>query len=81
MSNKSDKETEENNITSIVDELGGAAIRVIDLIGKSVGKGTSSYNKFKSEGKDKELYSMISTQVNAVVTKVKERVGNKTEND
>ena len=71
MSNKTDKE---NNI---VDELGGAAIRIIDLIGKTANKGVSSYNEFKSSGKDKELYSMVSTQVNTVITKVKEKMGNK----
>ena len=72
-----DEKSEETPVNDIVDELGGAAIRVIDLIGKSIDKGENAYNKFKSEGKDKELYSMISSQVNSVVTKVKEKLGRK----
>jgi len=72
-----DENPEETPVNDIVDELGGAAIRLIDLIGKSVDKGEKAYNNFKSEGKDKELYSMISSQVNTVVTKIKEKIGRK----
>jgi len=72
-----DETSEETPVNDIVDELGGAAIRLIDLIGKSVDKGEKAYNNFKSEGKDKELYSMISSQVNTVVTKIKEKIGRK----
>jgi len=66
-----------NKENNIVDQLGGAAVRIINLIGKTVEIGSASYNEFKSSGKDKEVFSMVTTQVNTVVSKVKENLGNK----
>ena len=68
---RKDKEQKENSEVNILDELGGAVIRIIDLIGKSVDKGASTYKKVKSEGRDKEFISIVSVQVNTVITKVK----------
>ena len=66
-----------NKENNIVDQLGGAAVRIINLIGKTVEIGSASYNEFKSSGKDKELYSKVSTEANTIISKVKEKLGNK----
>ena len=72
MSKEGEDKTKENVLADIASEFGGAAVRIIDLIGVAVGKGTSIYNDYKKEGKDKELALKISSGIWKILTKVKE---------
>jgi len=65
------KKPNEDPVNDVINELGGAVARLIDLLGRGIDKGTIAYNECRNTEKYKELSSKVSSEANKLSAKVK----------